>query len=89
MIAHLEVTGGALRIYHDTNASDRDPFDFFVDVVGHERLAILKGLTAAQRLPAGALHAVRAELRRVGFTEMMWTRYSADGRNLRDVRVNI
>ena len=79
MIAHLEVTGGALRIYHDTNASD----------VGHERLAILKGLTAAQRLPAGALHAVRAELRRVGFTEMMWTRYSADGRNLRDVRVNI
>jgi hypothetical protein len=89
--AHLEITGGALRLYHDDAALDRDPPDFFVAVVGHEGLAIIKGMVTgpSQSLPLGMWPAVRAELRRVGFTEVLWTRYDAKGVQKRIVRKKI
>ena len=91
MRAHAEITGLALRLYLNADAQDRDPPNFFVSVVGHEGLAIIKGLVTAdgKPLPTGMWAAVRRELRRLGFVEVLWTRYDDQGVKLRDVRVRI
>lgn len=91
MKAHLELTGGVLRLYRNDAAGDRDPPDYCVMVVGHERLAIIKGLvtTPGRPLPAGMWDAVRRELRAAGFREVLWTRYDGEGRKVREVRKSL
>lgn len=80
MRAIAEITGAVLRVYEDDDAVFGMPFAWSCTVVGHEGLAILKGVSAAPT-PSIAV-ALRKELRQRGFSAMTWTRYDAEGRRL-------
>ena len=73
MHAELEITSGVIRLFED-GSKFGDPFAEVLYLVGDEGTAILKGLRTA-KMDHRLWRAIRAELKRVGFTTAVWHRH--------------
>lgn len=78
MKAFLEITGGILRFYPN-DGQFGDPFEVVMTVVGDETKAILKGFKSSPNSsPMSLLPAIRECLKKYGFTEAIFYRWSTD-----------
>lgn len=89
--AHLEITGGIIRLYSAGSYEQGSPFDFDVPFVGDDGRAILKALNSEAGLARGHIRAIGDCLKQCGFTRVEWDRCRrVDGRlNIRRMAVVI
>lgn len=85
--AHLEITGGIIRLYDSGGYRDRSPFLFALHLVGDDGVAILKGLKVEdQMFGRPHMRAVNECLKAHGFLRAEWDRCGASSDGMMVVR---
>jgi len=74
--AHLEITGGLLRVYAPgCSFEQRSPFVRALDLVGHEETAILKALQSDDKITRRQYEVALGCVARAGFKNATWNDY--------------